>query len=200
MLLKFMLIVAAIPATFAQICPIDIPSLKPLPPLGSTDVKRACACDSMGMNCAWIRANAIFGGWKVNLSENALSGIPVSVTYAGSPNRSLTNYLINVTRVNAVTTLDQAKVQNYDIENRFPVSQGQNRYFNISSFAYPDAYTIGSLGARVLDAPAILWMQFFVTKSWMPKGERLKLSLRLDGHNLPWKRPQLSAPNTTYNL
>jgi hypothetical protein len=80
------------------------------------------------------------------------------------------------------------------------VSQGQNPYFNMSSFAYPASYTLGSLGARVLDAPAILWMQFFVTKSWMPKGERLKLSLRLDGHNLPWKRPQLSAPNTSYNL
>jgi hypothetical protein len=141
-------------------------------------------------------ANAIFGGWKVNLSENALSGIPLSVTYAGSPNR----YLISPTRVNAVTTLDQAKVQNYDIGNRFPVSQGQNPYFNMSSFAYPASYTLGSLGARVLDAPAILWMQFFVTKSWMPKGERLKLSVRLDGHNLPWKRPQLSAPNTSYNL
>ena len=145
-------------------------------------------------------ANAIFGGWRVNLSENALSGIPISVTYAGSPNRSLTNYLINVTRVNAVTTLSQAKVQNYNIGNRFPVSQGQNPYFNLSSFAYPDAYTIGTLGARVLEAPSILWMQFFVTKSWFPKGERLKLSLRLDGHNLPWKRPQLSAPNTSYNL
>ncbi len=140
--------------------------------------------------------NAMFGGWKVDLSENALSGIPVSVSYAGSPNR----YLLGVTRVNAVTTLDQAVVQNYNIGNRFPVSQGQNPYYNISSFAYPASYTLGSLGARVLDAPSILWMQFFVTKSWKPRGERLKLSLRFDGHNLPWKRPQLAAPNTTYNL
>src|SRR5438270_1801415 len=28
--------------------------------------------------------NAAFGGWKVDVSENALSGIPVSVSYAGS--------------------------------------------------------------------------------------------------------------------
>ena len=140
--------------------------------------------------------NTILGGWKVDVSENALSGIPLSVTYAGSPNR----YLLSINRVNAVTTLDQAIVPNYQIGNRFPVSQGQNPYFNISSFAYPASYTIGSLGARVLDAPAVLWMQFFVTKSWMLKGERVKLSVRADGHNLPWKRPQLSAPNTTYNL
>lgn len=140
--------------------------------------------------------NTLFGGWKVDVSENALSGIPLSVTYAGSPNR----YLLGITRVNAVTTLDQAVVPDYQIGNRFPVSQGQNPYFNISSFAYPASYTVGSLGARVLDAPSILWMQFFVTKSWMPRGERLKLSIRADGHNLPWKRPQLAAPNTTYNL
>jgi hypothetical protein len=140
--------------------------------------------------------NSLFGGWKVDLTENALSGIPLSVSYAGSPN----HYLLSINRVNAVTPLDQAIVPNYQIGNRFPVSQGQNPYFNMNSFAYPASYTIGSLGARVLDAPSILWMQFFVTKSWMPKGERLKLSIRADGHNLPWKRPQLAAPNTTYNL
>jgi hypothetical protein len=131
----------------------------------------------------------------VDLSENALSGIPVSVTSSGSPNR----YLIAGNRVNPVGPLSQAIVPNWQMGNRFPTS-AQNPYFNINEFAYPDAYTIGSLGSRVLDAPSILWMQFFVTKSWMPKGERLKLSVRLDGHNLPWKRPQLSAPNTTYNL
>jgi hypothetical protein len=37
------------------------------------------------------------------------------------------------------------------------------------------------------------------TKSWSFK-ERAKLSFRLDGHNLPWKRPNLSPPGTTYNL
>ncbi len=45
--------------------------------------------------------NTILGGWKADLSENALSGIPVSVTYAGSPNR----YLLSINRVNAVTPL-----------------------------------------------------------------------------------------------
>ena len=66
-------------------------------------------------------------------------------------------------------------------------------------FAYPDSYTTGTLGTRVLEAPSILWMQFFATKSWMLR-ERFRLSVRLDGHNLPWKRPNIAAPNTTYNL
>ena len=122
-------------------------------------------------------------------------GLPVGFGLAGSPNK----YLIAGNRVNTVGPLSQAIVPNWQMGNRFPTS-AQTPYFNINEFAYPDAYTIGSLGARVLDAPSILWMQFFVTKTWKPKGERLKLSARLDGHNLPWKRPQLSAPNTTYNL
>jgi hypothetical protein len=69
----------------------------------------------------------------------------------------------------------------------------------MNAFAYPDSYTIGSLGARTLQAPGLYWMQCFATKSWVSK-ERAKLSVRLDGHNLPWKRPNLSAPDTTYNL
>ena len=94
--------------------------------------------------------------------------------------------------------MEQAKVENWDMGNRFPTG-AQNPYFQMSAFAYPDAYTIGSLGSRVLQAPPLLWMQVFATKSWNV-GERLKLSLRLDGHNLPWKNPNVAAPNTTYNL
>jgi len=39
----------------------------------------------------------------------------------------------------------------------------------------------------------------FATKSWLVK-EQLKISVRFDGHNLPWKRPNLAAPGTSYNL
>ncbi len=135
----------------------------------------------------------IFGGWKVDISENALSGQPISVTHGGSPNKYLT-----ASRVNATSTLAAAKVDNWDMGQRFPTS-AQTPYFNMSAFAYPDSYTIGTLGSRVLEAPSLLWMQYFATKSWTFK-ERLKISYRIDGHNLPWKRPNLAAPNTSYNL
>ena len=36
--------------------------------------------------------NAILGGWKVDVSENILSGIPITVGYSGSPNKYLTAY------------------------------------------------------------------------------------------------------------
>jgi hypothetical protein len=138
--------------------------------------------------------NAILGGWKVDVSENILSGIPLSVGSSGSPNRYLT-----ASPVNALVPIEQVKIDHWSMGNRFPTA-AQNPYFDINAFAYPASYTVGSLGARVLQAPGIWWMQCFATKSWKVLDERLKLSLRLDGHNLPWKRPNLSAPNTTYNL
>lgn len=138
--------------------------------------------------------NAILGGWKVNISENTLSGQPISITHAGSPFRYLT-----ASRVNPTVPVEQAKTANWDMGQRFPTA-AQTPYLNMSAFAYPAAYTIGSLGARVVQAPGLYWMQTFLTKSWYPKGERVKLSFRLDGHNLPHKRPNLAAPNTQYNL
>lgn len=152
----------------------------------------------LGKGQRWLNrggiVNAILGGWTINMSENTLSGIPISVSYSGSPNKYLTT-----ARVNAVTTIEQAKVANWTMGNRFPTA-AQTPYFNMSSFAYPASYTTGSLGANVVEAPAILWNQFYASKSWRVFAERLKLTYRVDGHNLPWKRPNLAAPNTTYNL
>ncbi len=152
----------------------------------------------VGKGQKWLNragiANAVLGGWKVNISENTQSGAPVSITHAGSPNRYLAP-----SRVNTVAPIEQAKVPNWDMGQRFPTA-AQTPYFNSGIFAYPDAYTIGTLGSRVLQAPPVYWMQFFVTKSWNPAGERLKLSFRVDGHNLPHKNPNISFPNTQYNL
>ena len=152
----------------------------------------------VGKGRRWLNrggiVNALLGGWKVNMSENINSGVPISVTHTGSPNRYLT-----ASRVNPVTTVEQAAVQNWSMGQRFPTA-AQTPYFNMSSFAYPAAYTIGSLGSRVLEAPSLFWMQCFATKSWNPVGERLRLSFRLDGHNLPYKNPNVGAPNTVYNL
>jgi hypothetical protein len=137
--------------------------------------------------------NAIVAGWKLDVGENILSGILITVGYSGSPNKYLT-----ATRVNALVPTGQAKTPNWTMGNRFPTA-AQTPYFDMNAFAYPESYSIGSLGARALQAPGLYWMQCFAAKSWIFK-ERAKLSVRLDGHNLPWKRPNLSAPGTTYNL
>ena len=152
----------------------------------------------VGKGKRWLNrsgvANALLGGWKLNISENINSGAPVSVTHSGSPYRYLT-----ASRVNPTTTVEAAAVPNWTMGQRFPTA-AQTPYYNLSSFAYPDAYTIGSLGSRVLEARSLYWMQCFATKSWHPVGERLTLSFRLDGHNLPHKSPNLGSPNAVYNL
>ena len=124
------------------------------------------------------------------MTENTLSGIPLSVSYSGSPYKYLTT-----ANVNALGPIGQANVPNWSMGQRFPTA-AQTPYFNMNDFAYPAAYTTGSLGAYVLQAPAILWNQFFASKSWKFR-ERYKVTLRVDGHDLPWKRPNLAAPNTT---
>jgi len=138
--------------------------------------------------------NAVLGGWTLAMSQNGVSGQPISVGFSNSPNR----YLTANNRVNPLTTVEDAKVGNWEMGNRFPTN-AQNPYFHMSSFAYPGAYTVGSLGARVLLAPGIHWNQAYANKTWTIR-ERFRVSVRLDGHNLPWKRPNVSAPNTTYNL
>jgi hypothetical protein len=152
----------------------------------------------VGKGKRWLNqgglVNAIVGGWTLAMTENAVSGQPISITHSGSPNR----YLTPTTRVNALVPIEEARTKDWEIGNRFPTN-AQNPYLDINAFAYPDAYTTGSLGANVVQAPAILWNQAYASKSWMIR-ERGKVTLRLDGHNLPWKRPNMGAPNTSFNL
>ncbi len=137
-------------------------------------------------------SNILLGGWTVNMTENTLSGIPLSVGYSGSPNKYLTT-----AAVNALVPISQVNTPNWTMGQRFPTA-AQTPYFNMSAFTYAASYTTGSLGAYVLQAPSILWNQCFASKYWTFH-ERYKVTLRVDGHNLPWKRPNLAAPNTTYN-
>ncbi|MGQ9635936.1 MAG: TonB-dependent receptor domain-containing protein [Bryobacteraceae bacterium] len=151
----------------------------------------------IGKNKRWLNRggilNAVVGGWMLANSLQMVSGVPLSVGFAGSPHKYLTT-----TRVNALAPIESAKVANWKMGHRFPIA-AQNPYFRMDVFAYPAEYTIGSLGPRVLQAPGIVWNEVFATKSWTVK-ERGKLTLRVDGRNLPWKMPNLAAPNTTYNL
>ena len=73
----------------------------------------------IGKSQRWLNRggilNAIVGGWKLDVSENILSGIPITVGYSGSPNKYLT-----ATRVNALMPTDQAKTPDWTMGNRFP--------------------------------------------------------------------------------
>lgn len=73
-------------------------------------------------------------------------------------------------------------------ENRFP-TQAQNWYLNLNSFAYPDAYTVGNLGLNTFIGPGLNWTQLSLAKIYTIR-ERVRLHLRVDANNFPFKQPQ----------
>jgi hypothetical protein len=142
--------------------------------------------------------NHVLGGWDITWNQQFETGLPTTVTFAGSPY----NYLSQGSyRPNTLVPMEQAVVQNWNIgPNRFPISdnRAQNPYLNFSAFAYPAAFTAGTLGRNVFEGPGANWTQMSISKSWSIK-ERARIILRLDMMNLPLKQPSFNQPNSAYN-
>jgi len=137
--------------------------------------------------------NRIVGEWNGAWTTVLESGPPSSVTYAGSPFKYLPQGVSRPTALspNFVTS-------GWDMgPNRFP-SSAQNPYLNISDFTYPAAFTVGTLGRNVYEAPGMVWMQFGLFKSFSIR-EKFKFTLRADGNNFPYTHWQLTTPSTAYN-
>ena len=145
------------------------------------------------MNSGGLK-NTLLGGWELVWTQTFQSGTPFTVTFAGSTS----NYLPGVgNRPNQILPDGQVKLEHVDIgPNRFPFS-AQKRYLDINGFAYPAAYTIGSLGRNTLQAPGIIWSQSSLQKSWQII-ERLRFTLRADFNN-PYKYHNFNPPNSTFN-
>ncbi|MCX6612713.1 MAG: TonB-dependent receptor, partial [Acidobacteria bacterium] len=138
--------------------------------------------------------NYIFGEWDFAGTQTMQSGPPFNVTFAGSPNR----YLPGQFRPNGVLPAEQMVVDNYSIgANRFPLT-AQNSYLNVNAFAYPAAFTAGTLGRNVLESPGLNWTQLSISKTFLVR-ERMRFSIRWDCNN-PTKQPQLADPGSSYNL
>ncbi len=134
------------------------------------------------------------GGWQLGWVETVLSGPPITFGLSGSPYR----YLPGQSRPNQILPNDQVMVENWTIgPNRFPQS-AQNPLWNISAFAYPAAFTSGTLGNGTGRGLWLVWPQWSLEKFWQVK-EHYKFSLRLDGQNIP-VRLNLTNPDTTVNI
>lgn len=145
--------------------------------------------------------NAAFGGWEVMYSQTLQTGPPITVTFAGAPatpaggNASV--WLPGQLRPNQVLPNEQAVVQDWTIgANRLPTA-AQNAYLNAAAFAYPAAFTPGTLGRNTLTAPGIIWGQASLSKTWRVK-ENLRFTARWDCNN-PYKHINLGNPNSSYN-
>ncbi len=138
--------------------------------------------------------NAALGGWEIMGSQHFQSGPPMTVTFAGSPNR----YLPGASRPIQVKPNDQVKLAHVDFGgNRFPIS-AQNRYIKGDGFIYPAAFTAGTLGRNTLQAPGLVWMQASLAKEFPIVGERVKFQLRFDVNNV-YKYHSFNPPNSAFN-
>jgi len=138
--------------------------------------------------------NQVVGGWTFTETQTIQSGPPFTVTFSGSPYQ----YLPSAARPNIVTTLAQAQVSGWKIgSNRFPES-AQNPYLNMSSFAYPAAFTAGDLGRNTFSGPGLNWMQVSLAKWWTVR-EKYRFELRYDGYNWPLEAPEWAPPSSVYN-
>jgi len=138
--------------------------------------------------------NHALGGWELTWTQTFQSGQPFTVSFANSPNR----YLPGESRPNILTTVENAVNPDWNIgANRFPNS-AQNPYLKFDSFAYPAAFTAGTLGRNTFEGPGLNWTQLSLAKWWHIK-ERTRIQLRVDGNNFfPKKQPNYSNPSASW--
>jgi len=137
----------------------------------------------------------IVGGWNISFSQVFDTGVPFGLGFGNSPY----NYSSPGNRPNILTSYAAALTPNWGIgPNRFPTTTPpQTPYFVDSDFAYPAAYTLGNMGRNIYKGPFTTFQGFAVKKQFTFK-EKYKIMVRLDGHNLPFKRPSFTTPNATF--
>ena len=139
----------------------------------------------------------IFGGWNLSFNQVYDTGMPFGLGFSGQP--SGYNYLTGNNGPNILGPYSSGLTPNWSVgPNRFPMTTvAQTPYFVNSDFAYPTAYTIGNMGRNIYKGPNTTFQGFAIKKSFTFK-EKYHASIRLDGHNLPWKRPSFTTPNATF--
>lgn len=137
----------------------------------------------------------ILGGWNLSWIQTFQSGTPVTFTSANSPYRYLPGG--GVLRPNQLVSNDQMVVDDWTIGDRFN-NNLKNPLWNIGSFAYPDAYNVGTLGRNTVSGPGLIWSQTSIAKV-IRFAEKVNLDLRFDINNV-FKEPNFTNPSSAVNL
>jgi len=135
------------------------------------------------------------GGWNLSWIQTFQSGVPVTFTMSGSPNLYLPGN--GVQRPNQIVANDQVTVDNWTIGDRFNNTL-KNSMWNINGFAYPAAFTAGTVGRNTIEGPGLIWSQASLAKN-VKFTERYNLDIRFDVNNI-FKRPNFSNPASVVNL
>jgi carboxypeptidase family protein/TonB-dependent receptor-like protein len=128
----------------------------------------------------WL-VKSVLGGWQLNNITTLQSGKPVNVTLAAD-----------------IASISRAGNQRPDIVGPLHAdcnSSHINSCIDISAFAQPAAFSLGTGGRNKLVGPAYLNTDFSLFKSF-PIHESLKLQFRAEFFNA-FNRPQLGTPDGT---
>jgi hypothetical protein len=134
--------------------------------------------------------NAFLGGWDLSWIQTFETGVPITFTFAGSPNR----YLPGQQRPNRVLPNDQVVVPDFEMGERFNNAL-KNPYLNINAFAYPPAFTPGNAGRNIVSGPGLSWSQGSIAKEFRFR-EGAGVQVRFDMQNV-FKSPNFTNPTTT---
>lgn len=124
----------------------------------------------------------IIGGWEIGGIAVLQSGLPYTVTVAGSPSNTG-----NGSRANPIPGVDPE-----------PANKSINMWFNPAAFATPPAFTWGTLGRNTLNAPALFNLDFSITKKFRFTESR-ELQFRSEFFN-GLNHPQFGLPNATIGV
>jgi hypothetical protein len=124
-------------------------------------------------------SSIIFGGWNVT-GANVSDWTSRDVYDGGSPY----NYLPGngVMRTTQVLPNDQVNVPNWTIGDRFN-TKIENPMWNINAFAYPAAFTPGTLGRNTINGPHLVWSEASASMQIHVK-EFATLEFRYDINNI----------------
>ncbi len=125
-------------------------------------------------------ANAIAGGWEVNLIEKATSGFPIFVVDSDASGIGLLN-------ANSQTLIRPNQICNPVLSNPTP-----SEWFNPACFAQPAPGELGNASRTPLSGPRFVNTDFSVIKHFVPR-EGMRLDFRAEFFNL-FNHPQYGAP------
>jgi hypothetical protein len=126
--------------------------------------------------------------------QSIRSGLPVTFSLAGSPNKYLPGE--NAPSLNPGVPIN---VSGYSIGANMWPQQSQNPFYNMNAFYVPASFTPGNAGAGIAHTGWLWWPQYSITKTWSV-GERLKLTARMDASNLFPEARWLNTANTVVNF
>jgi hypothetical protein len=127
-------------------------------------------------------AEAVLGGWQVNIIEKITSGFPLFIVT--SNNGSGVNFTNNTTNFIRPNQTCDAKLDNHSV----------SEFFDTSCFVDPAGGQLGSANRSPLYGPGFVNTDFSAVK-YFKLGERMNLEFRTEFFNV-FNHPQFYAPGT----